>query len=209
MNHVSEAKYKFNYEGVDVVVDEDEDLLEAWQCDAETEDLFEFDAESFHERSEGEGPPELNEEELKALDAQATVEEVNRLREIGVIESADNQVEPEGLVFLDTTNVFECSTGVFEILGGKGGAELWPGSKRPSRRPWKNLHLCAQVVGATGTASQPGNLCDRCEGCFSDSSSEESSLGKGSSLGPSACSAWRRARERNQLCSEEMLAWSA
>ena len=107
VNHVSDAKHKYFYDDLEVVVDEDVDLLESWEIDDETNDLLEFDEMSFRERSEGEGPPELEAYELEALDAKATVEEVDRLRQIGVIDSADGHQEPEDLVFLDTTNVFD------------------------------------------------------------------------------------------------------
>ena len=107
VNHVSDAKHKYFYDDVDVVVDEDVDLLESWEVDEVTNDLLEFDEMSFRERSEGEGPPDLSPQELEALDGKAVVEEIERLRQIGVIDSADGHAEPEGLVFLDTTNVFD------------------------------------------------------------------------------------------------------
>ena len=107
VNTVSDAKHKFYYDDVNVVVDEGEDLLESWEMDDETSALLDFDEESFRERSEGDGPPDVGPAELEKLDAEATIEEIERLRKIGVIESADGLDEPEDLVYLDTTNVFD------------------------------------------------------------------------------------------------------
>ena len=60
-------------------------VIEDWEMDEATDQMLEFDEEIFRERTEGEGPPDLSPEELGVLDAKAVIEEVERLRGLGVI----------------------------------------------------------------------------------------------------------------------------
>ena len=140
VNHVSDAKHRYFYDGLDVVVvvDEDVDLLESWEMDDETNGLLEFDEMSFRERSEGEGPPELEAHELEALDAKATIEEIDRLRQIGVIDSADGQRNLK--IWRSLTQPMSLIGG-FVMEGGSAVAELLPGNTRPIRPRLKSSHL--------------------------------------------------------------------
>ena len=90
-----------NYDGVDMYVDDMEENLDYEEFDfVEKDEVNNEDAEN-----ETEGPPEVSKEVLQKLDQEAAVEELERLKQLGVLEDCF-QPDEEALE-LDTTSVYD------------------------------------------------------------------------------------------------------
>ena len=90
-----------NYDGVDMYVDDEEEKFDYEEFDlVEKDEVNDGEAEN-----EAEGPPEVTTEVLQKLDQEAAVEELERLRRLGVLE--DCFQPEEGALELDTTSVYD------------------------------------------------------------------------------------------------------
>ena len=87
--------------------DEHEDLTAVEGEDVEYEDLMEEEMEDAPKNEQGETPPELSPEALDAMDQEAAVEEVNRLRKIGVIEEFAESCATEQEKRMDLREVYD------------------------------------------------------------------------------------------------------
>ena len=106
-------RYVADYGGVDVYVEPDEDSFEFphEECFLHLEDEFgagyndDYDECSFSEQQENDGPPKLTDEELAQLDHDASLEELVRLSNMGVISEYGNKTGEE--MVPDTRLVFD------------------------------------------------------------------------------------------------------
>jgi len=90
-----------NYDGMDMYVDDEEEKF-----DYEEFDFVEKDEVNYEEaENEAEGPPEVTTEVLQKLDQEAAVEELERLKKLGVLE--DCFQPKKGALELDTTSVYD------------------------------------------------------------------------------------------------------
>ena len=90
-----------NYDGADMYLDDMEENLDYEEFDfVEKDEVNKEDAEN-----ETEGPPEVSTEVLQKLDQKAAVEELERLKQLGVLEYCF-QPDEEALE-LDTTSVYD------------------------------------------------------------------------------------------------------
>ena len=101
-----------SYNGMEIYVNNEDDhysedgLVDDGEADEYVHIQQEINAQ-IHERGEGEGPPtNLSPEQIRALDDKATVEEIEKLEKLSVIEPHGSEPD-EDAVLLDTTCVYD------------------------------------------------------------------------------------------------------